>query len=124
MYQKISLYIAKIGQFWQESINSRIFRWNIILIIFQFAYSWYKFNDLPPEIPLYYSRPWGAEQLANSSSIFLLPILSITVLIINNLFAVLLLRSNSLLSRLLVITSLIFTSFSLFTIIKSIGLVG
>jgi hypothetical protein len=73
MFHQISLYIAKIGQFWQERVNSRIFRWNIFIIIFQFAYSWYRFNDLPPEIPLYYSKPWGGEQLASSASIFLLP---------------------------------------------------
>jgi len=33
-----------------------------------------KFSKLPPQIPLYYSQPWGEGQLADSWMIFLLPI--------------------------------------------------
>jgi len=33
-----------------------------------------KFFRLPPQIPLYYSQPWGENQLADSWMIFLLPI--------------------------------------------------
>lgn len=31
-------------------------------------------SNLPPEIPLYYSKPWGEEQLAHPLSLFILPI--------------------------------------------------
>jgi hypothetical protein len=123
VFHQISVTIARIGQFWQESINGIIFRWNLGIIIIQFAYCWYKYNDLPPEIPLFYSRPWGAEQLASSSQIFLLPVLSIVIMLLNNLLAVLLLHSHSILSRLLIITSLLFAAFSLIGIFHSISLV-
>lgn len=115
--------VAKIGQFWQEKLNGTVFRWNLIIAILQFAFVWYKYTDLPPEIPLFYSRPWGAEQLASSSSAFLLPVITIIVMILNNFLAVFLLRSNSLLSRLLVITSLLFSVLSLVAILRSISLV-
>ena len=33
-----------------------------------------RFNLLPPQFPLFYSQPWGENQLADSWMIFLLPI--------------------------------------------------
>lgn len=33
-----------------------------------------KFRTMPPQIPLFYSRPWGESQLADYWSIFILPI--------------------------------------------------
>ena len=33
-----------------------------------------RFLRLPPQIPLYYSQPWGESQLADSWMIFLLPV--------------------------------------------------
>ena len=121
--KQISINIAKIGQFWQEKVNGTMFRWNLFLVVFQFSYVWYRYNDLPPEVPLFYSRPWGAEQLANSSLILLLPLLSLVIMLFNNLLAVFFLHSHSLLSRLLIITSLIFSALSLITIFRSINLV-
>ncbi len=34
-----------------------------------------KFSHLPPQIPLFYSKPWGEDQLADLWMIILLPIL-------------------------------------------------
>jgi len=33
------------------------------------------FNHLPPQIPLFYSRPWGEEQLADLFMIVILPLI-------------------------------------------------
>jgi len=115
--------LAKVGLFWQEKLNGTVFRWNLFIAIMQFAFVWYKYNDLPPDIPLFYSRPWGAEQLASSSSAFLLPVITFIVIILNNFLAVFLLRSNSLLSRLLVITSLLFAILSFIATLRSLSLV-
>ena len=120
---RISAPIAKIGQFWNDPANGTILRWNLIMILIQFGFAWYRYNDLPPEIPLFYSRPWGAEQLANSSQIFLLPVSSFIVLMLNIFFSVFLLRTNSLLSKLLIITSLVFSAFALIAIVRSVSLV-
>ena len=119
--KQVSINIAKIGQFWQEKVNGTVFRWNLILVILQFSYVWYKYSDLPPEVPLFYSRPWGAEQLVSSSLILLLPVSSLIVMLTNNLMAVFFL--HSLLSRLLIITSLVFSALSLIAIFHSISLV-
>lgn len=34
-----------------------------------------RFNHLPPQIPLFFSKPWGEDQLVDSWMIFLLPLL-------------------------------------------------
>lgn len=34
-----------------------------------------RFNHLPPQIPLYFSKPWGEDQLVDNWMIFLFPVL-------------------------------------------------
>lgn len=43
-----------------------------------------KVNNLPPQIPLFYSLPWGENQLAETWMIFIIPILMILFIFINN----------------------------------------
>jgi hypothetical protein len=124
LLKQVSINVAKIGQFWQEKANGRVFRWNLAFILIQFAYVWYKYGDLPSEIPLFYSRPWGSEQLANSTYILFPPVFSLVIMLLNTLMAVFYLRSHSLLSRLLITTSLVFSALSLVAVIRSIGLVA
>ncbi len=42
-------------------------------------------TKLPPQIPLYYSRPWGDLQLADAWAIALLPFLLHVSIMINNI---------------------------------------
>lgn len=44
-----------------------------------------KWSALPDQVPLFYSRPWGEEQLAQKPIIFLLPAISLAVFWVNNL---------------------------------------
>jgi hypothetical protein len=39
-------------------------------------------KKLPPEVPLFYSRPWGKEQLVNPRFLFLLPGLTLVIFLI------------------------------------------
>jgi len=43
---------------------------NLILVLSFFI----RFSSLPPQIPLFYSLPWGEDQLADNWMIFILPI--------------------------------------------------
>jgi len=43
-----------------------------------------KFNNLPPQLPLFYSRSWGEAQLVDSWMIFLIPLLLNLLYITNN----------------------------------------
>ena len=122
--KSISIQISSLGLFWQEKVNRKIFRWNIVLILAQLAFIIFKFNNLPGQLPLYYSLPWGESQLASASSLFLLPTFSIILLLLNNLFASFFLKTIPLLSRLLVIISLIFSVFSFITLLKIVTLIS
>ena len=121
---KIFLPISHIGFFWQDKLNGQIFRWNVFFLSIQALLLFLKYNDLPPQIPIFYSEPWGESQLGKSSAIFLLPSISIIILFINNILAVYYLKSVSLISRLLVVISLITTIFSTIAVYKIITLVS
>jgi hypothetical protein len=123
-FGSLSLQISALGKFWQEKINSQIFRWNLILIIFQLTYLFYRFNSLPQQVPLYYSLPWGDAQLTHASSLFLLPTFSIVVGLINHLIAAFFFNSNPLFSRLLIIFSLIFSLLSSIALFQIINLIS
>ncbi|MEI8067566.1 MAG: hypothetical protein WCG91_01255 [Candidatus Shapirobacteria bacterium] len=123
-FRLISLQISALGKFWQEKINNQIFWWNIILIGSQIAFLIFKFNSLPDQVPLYYSQPWGEDQLAHASALFLLPTFSIIIVLINNLLATIFLNRIQLLSRLLVVFSLVFSFLSLVTLFQIINLIS
>lgn len=114
---------SHLGQFWQEESNSKVFRWNLIFIILQVIFLILKFGDLPSQVPLYYSLPWGESQLASVSTLFLLPTFSIFLLFINHLFAITFSKTIPLLSRLLVFISLIVSLFFLITLLKIVILI-
>lgn len=43
-----------------------------------------RFNRLSPQIPLFYSKPEGEEQITDSFMIFLLPVVSFSIVFLNN----------------------------------------
>lgn len=112
-----------LGKFWQEKLNGSIIKWNIFIIIIQIALIFYKFSVLPSRIPLFYSLPWGELRLVNYSYIFILPGLSLFFAMINNLLAVYYYININVISRLLIIFSLLFSLFSLISLIQIINLV-
>ena len=122
-YHTISSNLSKLGQFWQEKVNGRIFQWNLIFIVAQVIYLVFKLNDLPAQVPLYYSLPWGESQLASATALFILPGLSLAFLFINNLLAVFYLNTHSLMSRLLIVFSLLFSCLSLISLVQIINLI-
>jgi hypothetical protein len=118
------LFLSKLGSSWQDKTGNFLFRFNLAIIFFQFLLLAVKFRQLPEEIPLYYSLSWGESQLANSSQLFLLPIISTVVFITNHFFASVLFSQDRLLSRLLTIFSLVVSVFLGFSLTKIIFLVS
>lgn len=56
---------------------------NVLMILIFFI----EFGHLPPQIPLFYSKPWGEDQLAEVWMIFLLPIF-LDIFVVGNYFIV------------------------------------
>lgn len=119
MFKNILSYLSVIGSFWQDRSNRVLVFWIIVVIFLQLGLVVIFFNSFPPQIPLYRSLVWGESQLAPSSSLFLLPIFSLTLSVINHLLAFILFRIEFLV-RLLTVTSLVFSVLALMPIIQTI----
>lgn len=65
------------------------------------------FTKLPPEIPLFYSKTWGAEMLAPKFYIWILPAITLVTYLLNTLISRFLLFKDDFLKRALFITSVI-----------------
>jgi hypothetical protein len=77
---------------------------------------------LPPQIPLFYGKPRGEEQLASSLVLTLPSIVSLLILLINVSFAAIL--KDEFLRKTLVLAAIVVTFFAAITTIKIIFLVG
>lgn len=119
----VSSFFGNLGKFWQSQLNLRLLRLSIILLLAQIVLIIWFYNQLSPEIPLYFSKPWGSAWLASTSSIFILPLFSLITLLINYLLAIFYHQRKLLLSQLLVVFAFIISLFSAVSVIKIISLV-
>jgi len=88
----------------------------ILIILFSLSF-------LPPQVPLFYSRPWGGEQLVHPLYLFIIPLANLLVLILNSVLISFIPKKDSLIRQILTIGVLIFNSLSLITLIQIIRLV-
>lgn len=123
-FKNIFINLSLLGKFWEEKINGTLFRWNVLVIIFQLGFVFLKFDDLPKQVPLYYSLPWGSQRLASAASLFLLPSFSIVFSLINNIIAAFTLQSIQVISKLLIVFSLAYSVLSMITLIHIVYLVS
>jgi hypothetical protein len=82
-----------------------------------------RWNTLPPLIPLWYSRPWGTDQLAQPIWLFILPIGSILLYFVNLTISMYLTAEYLIFTQILFITSLLVSLLSFITLIKILFLV-
>lgn len=68
-----------------QKISGSIVRLAFLINLFLVGFFLLRLQNLPPQIPLYYSRGFGDEQIANLWMIFILPVNSIIIIAINNL---------------------------------------
>jgi hypothetical protein len=70
----IALFKKRISLLLSKNFFRVIFFLPIILFFLTLLVITLHFSDLPPEIPLYYSKPWGEDQLTHPIVLFLLPV--------------------------------------------------
>lgn len=81
------------------------------------------FSQLPPQIPLYYSRPWGEDQLTQPLYLFLLPMGSLVWYIITAILITVETYQYRVFAQLLFIFSALVSLFSTYTVIMILILV-
>lgn len=100
---------------------SLIFLAMLLTSIVAIALQWSK---LPPQVPLYYSLPWGESQLAAPWEITILPTLATSIFITNLALTFILSRDNELLSQIFILTGLFVTSMLLYSLLQILILVS
>lgn len=116
--------LSKIGELWEDKTVLKLLRWSLLVLGLQGLVIWWKFNELPPQIPLFYSRAWGREQLVEVHNIFILPIMSLAVSVVNNFIASTMSEKEKVLVSMLSLSGLIFSFLALITIFKIVSSVG
>lgn len=119
----IPIFLSAMGKFWQDKTSLVILRWNLLLITIQFVYLFFRYNSLPPEVPLFFSEPWGGTWLAPLPALFLLPFFSLLIGLSNHLIALTIYLKWPLLSRLLIVFSLVFSVLAFLSLYQVINLV-
>jgi len=104
--------------FGQKSIRAALLiALGLVVIMVGLFFAFYR--KLPPEIPLFYSRPWGEAQLASPWLLLILPALSLFIIIFNFILSGLLF-DFSFLAQVLMWGAAVFAFLALFTLAKII----
>ena len=82
------------------------------------------YNNLPPVVPLFYSRPWGESQLAKTYLLFLLPFLTLLFILINNFIKFRFFKGNEFIDKLITYYNLSTIFITTFIFIRIILLVS
>jgi hypothetical protein len=95
----------------------------LFLFILSAGFLVWRFPALPPEVPLWFSRPWGADQLASPYWLVLLPVSSLVWYGIDLAIGMYITTEYLIFTQMLFLSSLIVSLLSFITIIKILFLV-
>lgn len=101
----------------------QLLKLSFILILVQALIILFALSFLPSQVPLFYSRPWGEEQLAHPLYLFLLPLVNLAVFILNSILLSFIEKKELLIRQILIICILLFNFLSLITLVQIVRLV-
>jgi len=113
----------KFLKLWQFKKFKMAIRAFVVFFIVSLLIIILKWKKLPPEVPLFYSLPWGEEQLADPLQLLILPFSSLVAFTLNFFLASIFLEKEPWLCRILILTSTVFSFLSMLTLIKIIFLI-
>lgn len=96
----------------------------IILFVLSVGFLVWRFPELPPKVPLWFSRPWGIDQLASPYWLILLPISSLIWYAINLVIAMYITTEYLIFTQMLFLASLIVSLLSFIILIKILFLIS
>src|SRR3989344_3395426 len=84
---------------WKDQVGRWVIRIVLIELGIMIGLIGWRFKNLPPEIPLWFSRPWGETQLAQPWMLWLLPALTSLTLVLSTLGGGLIFTTEKLAAR-------------------------
>jgi hypothetical protein len=96
----------------------------LVLFLLSVGLLVWRFPILPPEVPLWFSRPWGEDQLASPYWLILLPISGILWYGIDLAITIYVTREYLIFTQMLFLSALIVNLLSFVTLIKILFLVS
>lgn len=119
--KQLERFIQLIKSNWVLGLTHRFVIGLLLLSLFFFIF---KLRSLPPQVPLWFSRPWGQDQLASPYWLLLLPLTSLFVYIINAVISLYVTSEYLVFTQLLFISSLIVNILSFVALIKILFLIA
>lgn len=77
-------------------------RLSFLLLVFYFGLFLFTLKRLPPQVPLFYSLPWGEEQLVPTMALFFLPLGIFLIALLNFLLAMVNFKAYPLAAKILI----------------------
>ena len=105
-----------------ERVNVAVLVFCLFFELFQFVLIGVFWNKFPPQIPLFYSKPWGDGVLASPIALWILPLLALFYIILNFTIAIIIFKSEKFLARVIVFTSGLVSFISFYAVFKIITL--
>lgn len=125
--QNITIVINTEINLWKELMGNKTIRTtnliSYIILILSLIIIGIFWKQLPPLVPLWYSKPWGNDQLANPSFLFLLPFGSLLWNSVNTLISIHFIKDHLVFSQILSFTSLLISILSGITLIMIIWVI-
>lgn len=96
---------------------------SIALIIIESFLVLFFYTSLPPLIPFLNSKPWGEARLSQSTVFLYIPIILITIFLVNNILGGTIYKKNVLIARILSFNALLFVGLSLIAVFQIMFLI-
>lgn len=102
---------------------SLVHKFILILFILSMGLLLWRWHMLPPMVPLWYSRPWGADQLTSPYWLLILPLASLLLYGINFLVSMYVMAEYLIFTQMLFLSSLVVSLLSFVALMKILFLV-
>jgi hypothetical protein len=113
--------------FWKEIRHNWLLqlvtKFVVLFIVASIALIVWRWNRMPPLVPLWYSRPWGIDQLSSPIWLFLLPLGGLVWFFVNLIVSMYITAEYLIFTQILFISSFVVNLLSFITLVKIIFIV-
>lgn|SRR3989338_11372211 len=108
---------------WKDPYCGKVLRVAFLFILVPVVLLGWWFRRLPLQVPIFYSRPWGEDQLASPWWLFFLPGLGLLLLLVNSLIGGVVFGLDKLLARILLTAAALFSFLAMFSLFRIFWLI-